>query len=108
MMCCMNIVSCVQADSTYCLVQTFQQLQSFGGAPLLNEYDCPRLDLTTAIFSTPGKNIKRAVSIVHDCDTSCCFKRTETVEYFERQETVQSKLVFEHDWCNTSSCALKI
>ena len=53
-------------DSTYCLVQSFQQLQSFGGTPLLNEYDCPRLDLTTAIFSTSGMNIKRAVSIVHD------------------------------------------
>eukprot|EP00731_Ephydatia_muelleri_P000803 Em0001g803a len=68
-------------DSTYCLVQSFQQVQSFGGTPLLNEYDCPRLDLTTAMFSTPGKKIKRAVSTIHDCDTSCCFRRTETVEY---------------------------
>ena len=54
-------------NSTYCLVQGFQQLQSFGGTPFVNEYDCPRLDLTTTIFITPGKNIKRAVSIAHEC-----------------------------------------
>ena len=70
-------------DSTYCLVQG---LQSFGGTPFVNEYDCPQLDLTTTIFIIPGKNIKRAVSIAHECDTSCCFKQTETVENVERQE----------------------
>ena len=64
-------------DSTYFLVQGFQQLQSFGGTPIVNEYDCARLNLTTTIFITPGKKIKRAVSIAHECDTRCCFKQTQ-------------------------------
>ena len=55
-------------DSTYCLVQGFLQLYT----PHVKEYDCPRLDLTTTAFITQGKNIKRAVSIAHECDTSCC------------------------------------
>ena len=32
-------------DSTQCLVQGFQKLQSFGGTPLMNGYDSPLLEL---------------------------------------------------------------
>eukprot|EP00731_Ephydatia_muelleri_P033322 Em0027g70a len=58
----------LQDGAVVCLIQGFQKLQSQDGArPFVNEYDCPLLELTRTIFSTPGRNILRAVSVVHEC-----------------------------------------
>ena len=58
----------LQDGAVVCFIQGFQKLQSQDGArPFVNEYDCPLLELTRTIFSTPGRNILRAVSVVHEC-----------------------------------------
>ena len=54
----------IAADNVLCLVQGFQ-FKSLDDQVLLNDYECPILELTTAVFSTPGSNIRRAVSVVH-------------------------------------------
>lgn len=92
----------LQDGAVVCLIQGFQKLQSQDGARLfMNEYDCPLLELTRTIFSTPGRNILRAVSVVHECGASCRFDETQTIESVERQEITRTKLTFEHDWSNT-------
>ncbi|KAL5503005.1 hypothetical protein EMCRGX_G009879 [Ephydatia muelleri] len=53
--------------SVHCLVQSFHELTLPDGQPLVNEYDCPLLDLSTTIFCTAGNNIQRPVSFVHQC-----------------------------------------
>ena len=92
----------LQDGAVVCLIQGFQKLKSQDGArPFANEYDCPLLELTRTIFSTPGGNILRAVSVVHECGASCRFEETQTIENVERQEITRTKLTFEHDWSNT-------
>ena len=91
-----------QAGVVECLVQGFQQLQSNDSVThIVNEYNCPLLDLSRTIFTTPGRNIQHTVSIVHECGTSCCFKQTNTVQNIERQEITRTNLTFDHDWSNT-------
>ena len=50
--------------SVHCLVLGFHELTLPDGQPLVNEYDCPLMDLSTTIFCTAGNNIQRPVSSV--------------------------------------------
>ena len=85
----------LQDGSVVCLIQGFQKLQSQDGAmPFLNEYDCPLLELTRTIFSTPGRNILQAVSVVHECGASCRFEETQTIENVERHKITWTKTYF--------------
>ncbi|KAL5497408.1 hypothetical protein EMCRGX_G013875 [Ephydatia muelleri] len=48
--------------------------KSIDGQPVLNQYDCPILELSKMVFCTSSTNISRSVSLVHECTDSCGFK----------------------------------
>ena len=91
--------------SVHCLVQGFQKLETTDGQAIKNSYDCPLLELSRTIFCTPSSNVRRAVSLVHECSDSCAFLETTAVDNVEREEvSIQSKLLFKHDWQNYLYC----
>lgn len=51
------------AGATLCLLQGFLSLLTTNGEQLLNEFECPLLELTKMLFTTPGGNILKAVNI---------------------------------------------
>ncbi|KAL5494053.1 hypothetical protein EMCRGX_G015323 [Ephydatia muelleri] len=72
--------------SVHCLVQGFQKLETTDGQAIKNSYDCPLLELSRTIFCTPSSNVRRAVSLVHECSDSCAFLETTAVDNVEREE----------------------
>lgn len=72
---------------------------------MLNEYDCPLLELSKRIFTTSCHSIKSPVSLVHECGTSCVVQEGSSAESMEREEVVVSNgLVLSHDWTNRLYC----
>lgn len=71
------------------------------GVPLLSEFDFPYYTLTRTIFSTNSCNISTDVSMVHHCEEGedgCRFVNSDVCQLVERQEKIQHKLTFQHDW----------
>ena len=87
--------------SVHCLVQGFHELTLPDRQPLVNEYDCPLMDLSTTIFYTAGNNIQQPVSFVHQCTGTCLFKETGASIRNVEREIVQDTLIFKHDWNKT-------
>ena len=59
------------------------------------------------VFSTDSSNISAAISMMHHCEEEeggCHFVETDVCQLVERQETIQHKLTFQHDWTNTLYC----
>eukprot|EP00731_Ephydatia_muelleri_P033470 Em0030g27a len=91
--------------TAHCLVQGFHELTLSDGREMVNDYDCPLLDLSTTIFCTTGNNVQRPVSFVHECSATCLCKETGTSRRsVEREIVEEDTLVFEHDWKNTMYC----
>ena len=91
--------------TAHCLVQGFHELMLSDGRAMVNDYDCPLLDLSTTIFCTTGNNVQRPVSFVHECSATCLCKETGTSRRsVEREIVEEDTLVFEHDWNNTMYC----
>ena len=85
--------------SGHCLVHGFHKLETTDGQAFKNPYVCPLLELSPTIFCTPSNNVRRAVSLVHECSDSCVFLETTAMDNVEREEvSIQSKLLFKHDW----------
>ena len=61
--------------TAHCLVQGFHELTLSDGRAMVNDYDCPLLDLSTTIFCTTGNNVQRPVSFVHECSATCLWRR---------------------------------
>ena len=92
----------LQDGSVHCLVQGFHELTLPDGQPLVTEYDCPLLDLSTTIFCTASNNIQRPVSFVHQCSATCLFKETgASIRNVEREIVQEDTLIFKYDWNNT-------
>lgn len=93
--------------ATVCIIRGFEVVEVELGVPLLSEFDCPYYNLTRTIFSTDSCNISTAVSMVHHCEVGedgCHFVNTDVSQLVERQETIQRKLTFQHDWTNALYC----
>ena len=79
----------------YCAVQGFNSMN------MLNEYDCPILD----IFIISSSNVERPVNIVHECTPTCQFQESAvTSRTIEREDVSSNKLVFMHDRQNIMYC----
>ena len=86
-------------------MQGFHELTLSDGRAMVNDYDCPLLDLSTTIFCTTGNNVQRPVSFVHECSATCLCKEAGTSRRsVEREIVEEDTLVFEHDWNNTMYC----
>ena len=76
-------------------IACFHELTLPDGQPLVNEYDCPLMDLPTTIFCTAGNNIQRPVSFVHQCSGTCLFKETGgSIRNVEREIVQEDTLIF--------------
>ena len=74
------------------IVQGFDSLLSAGGQPLLNEYDCPIVELSNVVFTTSSDSIQKPVPIVHECSNTCVFQEGASVQTMEREEIVCNML----------------
>ena len=74
------------------------------GTPITNELDCPLLERDDNLFSMPPHWVSRAVSVVHECTSTCVFRETEQSQTVERECVKVNKLVFQHDWSNPHYC----
>lgn len=83
-----------------CFIHGFHLFQSIDGQPVLNQYDCPILELSKMVFCTSSTNISRSVSLVHECTDSCGFKNIGQSWTLERESTERCALVYFHVWNN--------
>ena len=58
------------------------------GTPLLTEFDCPLLELTSSLYTLPTNSIISPVSVEHVCNNSC-----KIIEY-----------TYVHDYSNCLFC----
>ena len=98
------LAACFRVDgentrSSYCLVQLYEPMDSFG-IQVTNEFDCPLLSLTTLFRCISSYSIMQSVSIHHECTPSCVFRHINTSTQIERETVVSQKLVFVHDYSN--------
>ena len=97
----------IAAGNAICLIQGFQFV-SMNDEILLNNFECPMLQLSKTIFTTPGSNVKRAVSIVHECTDSCSMQEVATIQSIERENISCNKLEFNHDYTNSGGSTIAL
>ena len=88
---------------SYCIVRPLQYMDILGER-ICNEYDCPILNLTGVIYCLPSRYILSAVSIVHECTTTCTFVISTTQKKIEHEVITVSKTTYRHDWSNKLYC----
>ena len=74
---------------------------------ILNEFNCPLLQLSNCLCLHAASCILRPVSILHECTNSCIFT-TNRVQSIEREEVETAGLTFVHDYSNNSMYSLNI
>ena len=98
------LLSCFQSNSTrYCIVQHMDR-EMASGQPCLNEFDCPLLTLTTVLRVLSPTVIVRAVSVIHQCTSTCVVDFMRIATRTERQGITENTLRLKHDWSNTMYC----
>lgn len=104
------LVACFKGADGHpaCLIRGLENMRSPLGEPILDESDCPLLCLTRTIFTTLTKNIRRAVSIVHQCTSSCQFVVKGWPRALERETVCSSRMEYEHDFTNNFMYSLNI
>ena len=80
----------------YCAIKPMRSIE-VGTNAVLNEFDCPLLERVEVIRST---NVLVAVSIVHECSSTCTFTEERRFQTIERQTVSQNSLVYHHDFSN--------
>ena len=89
---------CFSTDQAcQCLVRTMEQLTLPTGEPILNSFECTLLCLSDSAETVPSTTIKRAVSIVHQCGSTCTFQNTLCSKSIEREPIDTCRLTFVHD-----------
>jgi len=73
----------------HCLIQLFEEMLGSFDEAILNDVDCPLLTLTKTFLLVPPSALVSAVSICHQCSSSCTLK-----------EQPNGQLIFKHDWSN--------
>jgi len=62
----------------YCVLQKFSQV-CVGEVPVVNEIDCPLLEADTRFEVIPSTSVLGAISIIHECTSSCRLQPSRTV-----------------------------
>ncbi len=98
------LIACVAKEDTWlCLVRDFERMEC-DGQPITNDYGCPLLTLTQTIRCVSPQSVASAVSIIHECNSSCSFVQTSRHRRVEREELLSASLVYQHDWSNLFFC----
>ena len=96
-------LTCIKSTITsWVVVRPFNELTSGVemNEPILDEFQCPLLDLSNIIYLYPVSFVLTPVSIVNSCSKSCTFKTNRTRQ-IEHEEVQTDDLDFEHDWSNS-------
>lgn len=72
-----------------------------GNNEILNDLDCPLLMLTRTIFTVKSSAILNAVSVVHECGSTCKFVIKQWPGRIEREQYLSSRIEYEHDYGNS-------
>ena len=56
-----------------CILRGLQMVLSLEGDPVKNETDCPLMISTDTVFTVKSSAVLKAVSILHECGSSCKF-----------------------------------
>ena len=64
----------VRCGVKYCLIPLFEEMVGSFGEEILNDIDCPLLTLTKQLLLEPPSTLVCAVSICHQCSSSCTLK----------------------------------
>ena len=91
------------SEGDCCLVSPFIPVMLSDGRIITNELDCPLVEHDDHI-SLPTHSISRAISILHECLSTCVFRETEQIQTVEREYVIVNKLIFEHDRSNPHYC----
>ena len=91
-----EVVACVQtsAGNKYCFVRPLELLS------VSNEYNCPLLLRAYTIKLIRVMCVASAVSIMHECTSTCTFSDQLQPQTIERESVVHNSLTFEHDFTN--------
>ena len=98
--------SCMMiGDEGYCLIQYFKQVKDHSGDNICNEKGFPQLRKTSKLLMTSSSSIITAVSIIHDCSSTCHYSSERPKISLER-ENVSSTLPISyiHDYSNSQYC----
>ena len=61
----------IKTSNNLCVIRELKPQVTISGTPLLTEFDCPLLELTTNLYTLPTSSIVCPVSVVHICNNSC-------------------------------------
>ena len=94
----------VESGKEFCLVRHLQEQTDPVGEPILNEFECPLLLLTSCLYLVSTTCIVSPISIVHSCDSMCKFVECITNRVTERELVPLKKLTFCHNLLNNMYC----
>lgn len=80
----------------------------FVGVPVADELGCPSFVLSHNIFFSETEDVVKAVSMVHQCDSSCQFVTKSYSRNVERETILASRLEYVHDYCNNLKYSLNV
>lgn len=89
-----------EAGELYSILRVLQPIQ-LGENQLLNEFDCPLLELTHKLAVVPSTAILTVASIVHECTPTCQYIYSNISKRIEMEDIQCKKLVYIHDKQNT-------
>lgn len=75
----------VESGKEFCLVRHLQEQTDPVGEPILNEFECPLLLLTSCLYLVSTTCIVSPISIVHSSDSMCKFVECITNRVTERE-----------------------
>ena len=87
-------------DFCFCIIQSFDKLISLNGEEIINEFDCPLMELQDKFIMIIPSTIDHIINIAHECTESCTFRTHALCHTIERQDVLQNALTFAHDLKN--------
>ena len=90
----------MDGEEKYSIIRGFESVE-FNDEPILNEFDCPILEMTDRFIAIKTSAILSVASIVHECTSTCKLTKKvikRTVEREEDETTIG--LALTHDKTN--------
>ena len=98
------LLACIsKGHLQYCIVRLMERMD-VNGQCMVNDYDCPLLLFSSQIVTIVPSAVQAAVSVMHECTSSCYFKKQNTCRRIEREDIDTIHLSYIHDWSNPFYC----
>ena len=69
----LTVAQTVNTIIPFCLLWKLDEITDVGGIPLISEFQCPLLILTSDVYCVRPLNIIKSISVVHECSCLCSF-----------------------------------